>query len=99
MSPVRYPCTDSNCALRLRRPTLCPLSYRGGRTDFITFILAPEKHRDYSERSVAKSKRIVTSSKRTSTAWLDLHSPLRSRSPSDRLGARELMPSPAVPAG
>ena len=35
MSPGRYPCTDSNCALRLRRPTLCPLSYRGGRRDFI----------------------------------------------------------------
>src|SRR3972149_865960 len=31
----RYPCTDSNCALRLRRPTLCPLSYRGGRRNFI----------------------------------------------------------------
>ena len=35
ISLVRYPCTDSNCALRLRRPTLCPLSYRGGREDFI----------------------------------------------------------------
>jgi hypothetical protein len=35
MDPIRYPCTDSNCALRLRRPTLCPLSYRGGRQDFI----------------------------------------------------------------
>src|SRR5688572_20014196 len=32
---MKYPCTDSNCALRLRRPTLCPLSYRGGRQDFI----------------------------------------------------------------
>ena len=30
----KYPCTDSNCALRLRRPTLCPLSYRGERTGF-----------------------------------------------------------------
>src|SRR5688572_28186177 len=38
MDPIRYPCTDSNCALRLRRPTLCPLSYRGGRRDFITII-------------------------------------------------------------
>ena len=47
MSSVRYPCTDSNCALRLRRPTLCPLSYRGGwqeehlhfRADFIIQLL------------------------------------------------------------
>src|SRR5688500_6784986 len=35
MDPITYPCTDSNCALRLRRPTLCPLSYRGGRRNFI----------------------------------------------------------------
>ena len=31
----RRPRADSNCALRLRRPTLCPLSYGGGRRNFI----------------------------------------------------------------
>ena len=31
-----HPRADSNCALRLRRPTLCPLSYGGGRRNFIT---------------------------------------------------------------
>ena len=30
------PRANSNCALRLRRPTLCPLSYGGGRQNFIT---------------------------------------------------------------
>jgi hypothetical protein len=33
---VWRPRADSNCALRLRRPTLCPLSYGGGQGDFIT---------------------------------------------------------------
>src|SRR5512139_3390576 len=32
----KRPRADSNCALRLRRPTLCPLSYGGGRRNFIT---------------------------------------------------------------
>src|SRR5258707_7311368 len=31
---------DSNCALRLRRPTLCPLSYGGVRRNFITHIFS-----------------------------------------------------------
>lgn len=35
----RYPCTDSNCALRLRRPTLCPLSYGGERNGFYHIAL------------------------------------------------------------
>src|SRR6266498_402110 len=58
---IKRPYTDSNCALRLRRPTLCPLSYRGGRQEehlhlrqnFIIFTFLSLR---VSEANVAISK-------------------------------------------